>query len=90
MALFGAKQRMYYKTAVKVPIARVLCTRVRATVVFQKSVSKKRVSAETVRKTAHMSDHIGSFCRVLQCFLEALQNRSEKLKSTTWSTQFRL
>ncbi len=85
---FGAKQQMYYKTAVKAPIARVLCTRVRATVVFQKSVSKKRLSAETVRKTTPLSDHFDTFCRVLQCFLKALQNRSEKLKIDFRSTQF--
>ena len=88
MTPFGAKQQKYYKTAVKATIERVLCTRVRATIVFQKSISKKRFSAETVRKTAPLSDHSGSFCRVLQCFLKALQNRSEKLKMAFRSTQF--
>ena len=41
MTLFGAKEQVHYKPAVKVAIARVLCTRVRATIVFRQNLSKK-------------------------------------------------
>ena len=38
--LFRCKEQVHYKTAVKAPIARVLCTRVRAAIVFPKTISK--------------------------------------------------
>ena len=87
MTLFGTKAQVYYKTAVKVQSAGVLRTHVRVTVVFQNSISKKRPSCEHVCKVSRFRKRFSSFVRLLLCFLKALQNRSEKLKSTPWSTQ---
>ena len=81
MALPGPPRREHYKTAVKVAIARRFCTRVRATSVFQKSISKKRFSCEHVCKISRLKGRIMTLSRVLQCFLKVLQNRSEKLKN---------
>ena len=88
MTLFGTKAKVYYKTAVKVQSAGVLRTRVRATVVFQNSISKKRPSCEHVCKVSRFRKRFSNFARLLQCFLKALQNRSEKLKTTFPRTQF--
>ena len=88
MTLFGTKAQVYYKTAVKVQSAGVLRTRVRATVVFQNSISKKRPSCEHVCKVSRFRNRFSNFARLLQCFLKALQNRSEKLKTTFPRTQF--
>ena len=81
MALSGPPRREHYKTAVKVAIARAFCTRVRATSVFQKSISKKRFSCEHVCKKSNLKGRFLTLSRVLQCFLKVLQNRSEKLKN---------
>ena len=81
MALPGPPRREHYKTAVKVAIARRFCTRVRATSVFQKLISKKRFSCEHVCKISRLKGRIMTLSRVLQCFLKVLQNRSEKLKN---------
>ena len=70
------------------PSASTLWTRVRATVVFSNLISKKRFSCEHVCKLSRFFSGILNLSRVLQCILKALQNRSEKLKSVPWSTQF--
>ena len=62
-------------------IARIFCTRVRATVVFPKAILKKRFSCEHVCKISRLKGRIMTLSRVLQCFLKVLQNRSEKLKN---------
>ena len=69
------------------PSASALCTRVRAAVVFWKINSKKRFSCEHVCKLSRFFCRLLTLSRVLQCILKTLQNRSEKLKSTTWSKQ---
>ena len=67
----------YYKTAVKVHVPHTLCTRVRATVVFQKQLLKKRLWLEHVCEVLRLLNTILIPAGVLQCFLKVLQNRSE-------------
>ena len=66
-----------YKTAVKVHVPHILCTRVRATVVFQKQFLEKRLWLEHVCKVLRFLNTILISAGVLQCFLKVLQNRSE-------------
>ena len=67
----------YYKTVVEVHVPHTLCTRVRATVVFQKQFLKKRLWLEHVCKVLRLLNTILIPAGVLQCFLKLLQNRSE-------------
>ena len=81
MTLSRPRQGRYYKTAVKCKVAVALCTRVRTTVVFSKSISKKRFSSEHVCKVSSLKCRISILSRLLQYFLKVLQNRGEKLKN---------
>ena len=74
-----------YKTAVKVHVAHTLWTRVRATVVFPKMFLEKRLWLKHVCKVWRFESTLLSLAGVLQWFLKALQNRSEKVKSVFWS-----
>ena len=85
---FGAKQQMYYKTAVKAPIARVLCTRVRATAVFQKKGFKITLLVRTRVQVSLLKCNISILSRLLQYILKALQTSSGKLKMMFSRAQF--
>ena len=59
------RRRKRYRTAVKVPSASALCTRVRATVVFSNLISKKRFSFEHVCKLSRFLGRLLTFSWVL-------------------------
>ena len=79
----------HYKTAVKRKVATVLYTRVRTTVVFSKLTFKTELLVRDVCKISRLRNRNVILSLLLQCFLKALQNRSEKLKTTFSKACFR-